>query len=197
MAEKKERVSEVFNRLISEIEAQEEPFVINDETTVEFYNFVTQAIRESRGVKANTDAAETINQETIARLENPDLLSPEHAVFEVFLRRLKTDPSSAWHYLIKEVTRKIEESAHTKIKLSEYGKMSGEARTTEITKLLREMAKKNPSISAAHAKRLLLSSEDVIVDGNQFTHIGDGSELLAHNLPSRLSKAKKWNNKFP
>jgi len=144
--------------------------------------------RLRRGVTQPGEGRDRVDAETIAALQNPSELGPEHSIAEAAFRRLATDPESGAEYVDAYV------EAH-KLRQSQIAEKerprAQDSITRKIDKIVSEETSKLP---AKVVGRMLEEDPDIELIGDEYQH-KDGSTLKVANLPSRLWDARKRRSK--
>jgi hypothetical protein len=149
-----------------------------------FLTLCLESERLRRGVTEPGEDRDRVDAETIAALQNPNKLGPEHSIAEAAFRRLVTDPEAAAGY----VDAKVE--AH-KLRQSQIAeKERPRARDSITRKIDKIVSEETSKLAAKVVGRMLLEDPDIKLIGDEYRHI-DGSILKEANLPSRLGDARE------
>ena len=137
-----------------------------------------------RGVTEPGEDRDRVDAETIAALQNPNKLGPEHSIAEAAFRRLVPDPEAAAGYVDAYV------EAH-KLRQSQIAeKERPRARDSITRKIDKIVSEETSKLAAKVVGRMLLEDPDIKLIGDEYRHI-DGSILKEANLPSRLGDARE------
>ena len=148
---------------------------------------LTLILEEGRlrhGVTEPGEDRERVDSETIAALQNPSTLGPEHSIAEAAFRRLVPDPEAAAGYVDAYV------EAH-KLRQSQIAQKERPRGRDSITRKIEGIMSKETSKLPAKVVGLKLKEDaDIEFIGDEYRH-KDGSTLQAKNLDSRVWDA--WN----
>ena len=144
--------------------------------------------RLRRGVTEPGEDRDRVDAKTIAALQNPSKLGPEHSIAEAAFRRLVPNPEAAAGY----VDAKVEAHKLRQSQIAEKERpRAQDSITRKIDKIVSEETSKLP---AKVVGRMLEEDPDIELIGDEYQH-KDGSTLKVANLPSRLWDARKRRSK--
>ena len=155
-----------------------------------FLDFILQVERLRHGLTESGADRDRIDARTIALLENPDKLGPDHSVAEATFRRLVRNPKSAIRYVEAFVeARSLKQS----LGAQKERPRARDPITQRIEKILEGETTSLPAKEVG--RQLILSINDggqggIVFDGDEYKHV-DGWTLKAGNLASRVSDARK------
>jgi hypothetical protein len=160
-----------------------------EELAAEVIGYILAREQLRHRVRPDTPASAAIDQRTLAKLKEPDMLDAVHAVFEVCIQRLSRHPADAIQYL----TNHVEDRS---AKLSKIAKNPRPKRRDEITVAIRDCLEGNPSSTAKEVGAYLRVHPNIQLSAGIYRHEGDASTMREGLLDKRVSSAKKRLGKF-
>ena len=153
-----------------------------------FLDLVLQRERLRYGVTKPGQDRDRIDAQTIAALQNPNKLGPEHSIAEAALRRLVPDPEVAVGY----VEAKVEAHKLRQSQIAEKERpRAWDGITLELEHIVGEETSKTP---AKIVGRKLEEDPNIELVEDIYRH-RDGSTLRVVNLPSRLLETRNRRRK--
>lgn len=146
-------------------------------------DFILRRERLRYRIQPGTPEADQIDRLTWTKLHKPDVLEPEHSVFEVFIRRFVTDSTEAVRY----ITKHVEDRSAAQAKRASGDR---EASWDGITRLITDFVESNPDAPAKVVAKYLINSGDVVFLGGEYRHKHDGSTATEKALVNRVSRSK-------
>jgi len=146
-------------------------------------HFVLESERLRHEITEPGRGRDLVDAKTIAKLNNPGQLGPEHSMCEAVFRRAVENPASAFRYLkdADQAKRKAQSE-----RASRPRPRSIDSITREIDKIIKDVT----NLTAKKIGKKLEGHPDINIVGNEYRH-SDGSTLKVAILPSRVSDAKK------
>ena len=140
--------------------------------------------RLRRGVTEPGEDRDRVDAKTIAALQNPSKLGPEHSIAEAAFRRLVPNPEAAAGYVDAYDTERRSKQSRRARRERPRGRDS-------ITRKIDKIVSKETSKLPAKVVGLKLAEDaDIEFIGDEYRH-KDGSTLQSRNLDSRVWDA--WN----
>jgi hypothetical protein len=179
-------IKELHDRVISDSPTDSHKTNLDSGETSMLFALEYERLRH--GITKPGKDRDRIDAQTIATLENPDELGPEHSVVEAVFRRLTTNPEAAAEYAdVYDKARSLKQSDRAQ-------KERPKARTG-ITLLIEDILDdETGKLPAKVIGRMLEQHPFIELIEDEYKHV-DGATLKVGTLASRVSDARKRKNK--
>lgn len=147
-------------------------------------DFILERERFRHGLTEPGLLRDALDRATLAKLNRPSQLGPEHSIREGVFWRLYADPGSAAVYLDAAIRQRSAAQ-------SKRARQPRLANRDAITRLIEEILEGDPKMSAKEVGLALEESADICLLGDEYRHTSDASTLKVSNLASRVSDARK------
>lgn len=156
----------------------------DDERGRVILNFILERERLRHGLTDPGPRRDALDHATLAKLNSPTELGPEHSISEGVFRRLNENPASAAVYLDSAMKQRS-------IAQSKRAKKQRPRKWDAITRIIQEILEEAPGMSAKQVGEELEEREDILLLDDEYRHVKDASVLKVSNLASRVSDARK------
>lgn len=156
----------------------------DDERGRVILNFILERERLRHGLTDPGPRRDALDRETLAKLNGPADLGPEHSISEVVFRRLCENPASAAAYLESAMQQRSKAQ-------SKRARQQRPGSRGAITRVIEDILEDDPDMCAKDVGFALEQSAEISLIEDEYRHSFDGSTLKVSNLASRVSDARK------